>query len=58
MYVLTAVGIRHADHVAPSIPQKVGNHFADKLRSLGRYISLTDSDHGDFFGGGGSALKL
>jgi hypothetical protein len=35
----TAVGIRHADHVAPSIA-KVGNHFADKRRSLG------DSDHG------------
>jgi hypothetical protein len=35
----TAVGIRHADHVSPSIRKKIGNHFADKRRSLGLYSS-------------------
>jgi hypothetical protein len=42
----TAVGIRHADHVAPSIRKSWQSLRADKRRSLGRCSSLADSDHG------------
>jgi hypothetical protein len=37
-----AVGIRHADHVAPSIRKKVGTNIADERRSLSWYRSLAD----------------
>jgi hypothetical protein len=41
----TTVGIRHADHVAPSI-RKSWQSLSNKWRSLGRYSSLADTDHG------------
>jgi hypothetical protein len=44
----TAVGIRHADHVAPSI-RKSWQSLRLQARSLGRCSSLADSDHGVFF---------
>jgi hypothetical protein len=40
-----SVGIRHADHVAPSI-RRFRTNFADKRRSLGQYNSLEDPGHG------------
>jgi hypothetical protein len=39
-----AIGVHHADHVAPSICKS--RHFADKQWSLGRYSLLADSGHG------------
>jgi hypothetical protein len=41
----TVVGIPSRRPRGTLYPQKVGNHCADKRRSLGRYNSLMDSDH-------------
>jgi hypothetical protein len=41
------VGIRHADHVTPSI-RKSWSNFADKRRSLGQYRSRTPSTEFSF----------
>jgi hypothetical protein len=42
---ITAVGIRHADHVTP-YPQKLALTSPYRRRSLGWYSSLADSGHG------------
>jgi hypothetical protein len=42
----TAVGIRHADHVAPSIGKSWQSLRLQAARSLDRCSTLADSDHG------------
>jgi hypothetical protein len=44
----TAVGTRHADHVAPFI-RKSWQLLRREAAVAGRYSSLADSDHGVFF---------